>query len=72
MDEDDEYDDTFDDLLEAADLGDDGEAYHQLWLARNGVERTCFYCKCVFLGMPDHGVCPSCADKVEAGYDLDY
>jgi hypothetical protein len=48
---------------------DDDRSYQRL-LAREGVERQCCYCDATFIGMPDHGVCNSCADKLEQGWDL--
>ena len=70
FDEEDDYD-RFDEDLELADMADDGgERYHAMWLTRYGVERVCMYCETTFLGMPDHGVCPRCADKIEAGWDM--
>ena len=53
------------------DTDDDNLAYARM-LNRQGVERECQYCKTKFLGMPDHGVCNSCADAVERGEDMEY
>jgi hypothetical protein len=61
--EDDMDDDNFDD--------NDRELSYARLLQRSGVECQCDYCGRKFTGMPDHGVCSSCADKIEAGWDLE-
>jgi hypothetical protein len=66
--------DDFDEEMERADMADsydNGGRSYQVLLKYRGVKRTCCYCKTVFVGMPDHGVCPRCADKLEQGYDLE-
>lgn len=56
-------DDPFDD--------NDRDLSYARLLQQSGVEKKCCYCGCSFVGMPDHGVCSSCADKIEQGWDLE-
>ena len=62
------------------DLEDGGDDYYddsdrEMSYARllnaQGMNKTCYYCGDTFLGMPDHGVCNGCADKLEQGWDLE-
>lgn len=52
--------------------GPDGDIVYSRYYEAQKVDRTCGYCKRVFRGMPDHGVCDSCADRIERGEDLYY
>ena len=56
--DDDPYDDNDRDL-----------SYARL-LNRSGVECRCEKCGTMFTGMPGHGVCSPCADKIEMGVDF--
>ena len=68
MEDEDDYYSEDPDFLDYDD--NDRELSYARLLHRQGVTCVCEYCRTEFLGMPDHGVCPSCADKLEAGWDL--
>jgi hypothetical protein len=67
-----DYESSWEDDMDAADRGGNSERAHAIFLNHYGVQRKCCYCGCGFIGMPDHGVCNSCADKLEQGMDLEY
>lgn len=48
----------------------DRELSYARLLNRSGVECRCEKCGTTFTGMPGHGVCSPCADKIEMGFDF--
>lgn len=50
--------------------GPDGEVVYSPWYERMKVDRKCQGCGVHFKGMPDHGYCDRCADKIERGEDI--